>query len=218
MDKEKQKGLTSGFSVNATGEVVTLGGGSDCNFEDRRRFPRYPCTGQAEILQKGKRWGWGKVSDISRGGCYIETMHPLSTGTEAQIRLTIAGILLEIVGNVVSSDPMFGMGMDFVVVPTEQWNKLPQIIEKVSDLDRPLDERQDGISLDEVQLHMQAALQHLAQARKDLQTAMHGRSGDQGQALRFTERAINEVTRMSTIGTTDPASIAGGLGWSCEVQ
>jgi hypothetical protein len=40
---------------------------------------------------------------------------------------------LEIGANVVSSDPTFGMGMDFIMVPTEQWNKLPQVIEKVTD-------------------------------------------------------------------------------------
>jgi hypothetical protein len=50
---------------------------------DRRRFSRYPCPGAAEILLSGKRWGYGTVSEISRGGCYIGTINPLPTGAES---------------------------------------------------------------------------------------------------------------------------------------
>jgi hypothetical protein len=48
----------------------------------------------------------------------------LPVGTEAKLRLTIAGILMDICANVVSIDPVFGMGMSFV--RTEQWDKLTQ--------------------------------------------------------------------------------------------
>lgn len=80
--------------------------------------------GASQILQSGKSWGWGRVSNIKPDGCYIETMHPLPVGTEAQLRLTIDGILLDICANVVSIDPMFGMGMNFAC--TGQWKKLTQ--------------------------------------------------------------------------------------------
>lgn len=89
----------------------------------RRRFP-YPCTRIAEILQSGKSWEWGKVCNVRRSGCYVETVHPLPTGAKAQLRLTISGVSLEICAKVVSSHPMFGMEMDFV--RTEQWNRLTQ--------------------------------------------------------------------------------------------
>jgi hypothetical protein len=189
-----------------------MGEKSDTDFLDRRRFPRYPCTGDAEILQSGERWGWGTVSDISRGGCYIETMHPLPTGTEAQLRLVIAGIFLDISASVVSSDPMFGMGMDFLVVPTELWNKLPQIIEKVTGSTAS---RNDGESHEDSQPHMQAALQYLERAQRELRDAMPGRGEHRARALQLTESAINEVTKAckqgSTIKTTDPASIGSGF-------
>ncbi len=198
-----------------------MGESSKIDFPDRRRFPRYPCAGAAEILQGGKIWGCGKVSDISRGGCYIETLQPLPTGSEAQLRLTIAGIFLDICANVVSSDPMFGMGMDFVVVPTEQWNKLPQVIEKVTNADRSLSLSQDGPSHEEPQAHMQAALQHLQQAQKELQQAMYEVGAHRARALQLTENAIHEVkmacNRGSTIETTDPASLGSSAVWSCEV-
>jgi hypothetical protein len=194
---------------------------SDIFFLDRRRFPRYPCTGAAEILQNGKSWGFGTVSDISLGGCYIETMHPLPTGAEAQLRLTIAGVLLEICANVVSSDPMYGMGMNFVVVPTEQWNMLPQIIEKVTEVEPSPAMQQDAAS-QVSQPHLQAALQHLEEAHKELQEVLHGKGGQRARALQLTESAINEVKkacrRGSTVETTDPSSIGSEFGWSCELQ
>ncbi len=186
-----------------------MGVSSDVCF-DRRRFPRYPCTGEAEILQGGKPWGWGTVSDISRGGCYIETNHPLPTGAEAQLRLTIAGIFLDLCANVVSSDPMFGMGMDFVVVPIEEWNKLPEIIEKVSEADTSFDLQQNTRRHDGAQHHMQAALQHLEKAQKELQEVKQSTGGY--RALQLTENAIKDV-RGSGTGRDHPA-----LKTSCVVD
>lgn len=190
-------------------------------FPDRRRFPRYPCAGDAEVLQSGKHWGFGKVSDISRGGCYIETMHPLPIGTETQLRLTIAGIFLDICANVVSSDPMFGMGMDFIVVPTEQWNMLPQIIEKVIDVDRSPAVQQNDASPEEPSPHMQAALLHLRGAQKELREAASEGGEHRARALQATENAVHEVEkeckRRSSNNRTNPAFMSSRVGWRCEV-
>jgi hypothetical protein len=101
---------------------------------EHRRFPRYPCRGAAEILQSGRHSGQGTVSKISRGGCYIETARPLPLGTEVQLRLTVADIGLYIGAKVACTD-LVGMGMDFMVVPPEQGNKLAQTIEKVTGTD-----------------------------------------------------------------------------------
>jgi hypothetical protein len=103
---------------------------------ERRIYPRHPCSGAADILRNGKLWGWGKVSDISRGGCYLETDQTLPIGTEAQLRLTIADTLLDIDGMVASATPVVGMGIDFVTVSPEQENKLARIIDKVTAIDR----------------------------------------------------------------------------------
>jgi hypothetical protein len=195
---------------------------SDNLFLDRRRFPRYPCTGDAEILQGGSSWGSGVVSDISLGGCYIETTHPLSVGAEVQLRLTIAGVFLDICANVVSSDPMYGMGMNFVVVPIEQWNKLPLIIEEVAAAGSSTVAKQQGTSHEEAQSHMQSALQLLELARKEMQEAMHSRDGRRTRALQLTDAAIDTVKKTLALrqsdGTMDPASVSRELRWSSELQ
>src|ERR1700687_4401084 len=72
---------------------------------NRRQSPRSLCAGAVEILQRGSRWEWGRVNDISHGGCYIEILQLLPIGTEAQLQLTIADTLLNIAAKVVSNDP-----------------------------------------------------------------------------------------------------------------
>jgi hypothetical protein len=160
------------------------------------------------------------VSDISRGGCYVETLHPLATGAAAQLRLTIADIFLDIGAKVVSSDPMFGMGLEFVVVPTAEWDKLPQIIKRVSDVNLSRAVQQHEAGLEEAQHHMQAALHSLEQAQKQLQEAKHSKGGHRAQALHLTENAIREVQMACKQGRTiptDPASMGNGDWRTCEL-
>jgi len=104
---------------------------------NRRQSPRFSCTGAAEISQEGRRWGWGRVNDLSIVGCYIELVHLLSVGTAAQLRLTIADISVDVTANVVSNDPGIGMGMKFVAVTQEQLSKLAQIIGRLTETESP---------------------------------------------------------------------------------
>jgi PilZ domain-containing protein len=102
---------------------------------ERRQFPRYPCVGSVEILQSEQRCGWGKVSDFSLGGCYIETAHPFPVGTEAHLKLTVANMLLIVDAKAVSATPLVGMGMEFIVMTPEQENRLAQIMEGLTATD-----------------------------------------------------------------------------------
>ena len=101
-------------------------------FAERRQHPRHRCEGAAELLQDGKRCGWGTVTDIGRGGCYIESAQALPVGSDVQLRLTIANVALFVGAKVAFSDPQLGMGMVFRVVPQEQGSKLAGLIEKLA--------------------------------------------------------------------------------------
>ena len=96
------------------------------------RDPRYPCEGAAEIFQNGRCCGWGKLNDISRGGCYLETVYPMVAGSEARLRITIAGSVLEVDSRVVWTTPQVGMGMYFVIETEEEANHLAHIVEEVA--------------------------------------------------------------------------------------
>jgi PilZ domain-containing protein len=98
---------------------------------------RYPCEGAAEIFQNGRCCGWGKLNDISRGGCYLETVYPMVAGTEARLRITIAGSVLEVDARVVWTTPQVGMGMFFVIETEEEARNLAQIVDEVAGISRP---------------------------------------------------------------------------------
>jgi hypothetical protein len=103
------------------------------DIQNRRRVPRYSCTGTVEIYRDGKRCGWGTVSEIGRGGCYIETGQPLPVGTAVQLRLAMGSAVLEITARVVWNTPQVGMGMHFEAASTEIENSVMQILRLVTD-------------------------------------------------------------------------------------
>ena len=102
------------------------------DMSERRRFPRYPCRGAAEIYQNGQLAEWGTVSDIGRCGCYLELLSPLLLGTEVELRLFVVGVFLVIHAKIVCTTPLVGMGMEFLAASREQENLLAQILGKVT--------------------------------------------------------------------------------------
>jgi hypothetical protein len=77
------------------------------------------------------------VNDLSTIGCYIEIVHLLPVGSDAQLRLTIADISVDLAAKVVSNDLGIGMGMEFVAVTQEQLSKLTQIVSRVGTAQSP---------------------------------------------------------------------------------
>lgn len=82
---------------------------------DRRKHPRYPVSGGAEIRQQGVDARiWARLTDISRGGCYLEIMSPLPVLTYVNVVLTLEEQRLQAKGQVVVAHPNFGMGIQFI--------------------------------------------------------------------------------------------------------
>ena len=105
----------------------------------RRRIPRYSCNGTVEIFQSGKLTGWGTVSEIGRGGCYIETGQPLAVGTKVQLRLCMESATLEIAAEVVWMTPQVGMGMRFDVASPAIELAVVHILSMIADDEHILD-------------------------------------------------------------------------------
>ena len=83
---------------------------------ERRKHPRYPVSGGgAEIRQQGVDSRiWARLTDISRGGCYLETMSPLPVLTYINLTLTLEEQHVHAKGQVVVAHPHFGMGVQFL--------------------------------------------------------------------------------------------------------
>ena len=81
---------------------------------ERRSVRRYPFAAEVEItdLGSGDRRS-ARTSDLSLGGCYIDTLHPFSRGTLVNLRIFCPKGVFETRGRVVSSHAGFWMGIGF---------------------------------------------------------------------------------------------------------
>jgi hypothetical protein len=100
---------------------------------DRRHYQRLRCEGKAEI-RAGSPAGvrWGTVTDLSGGGCYIETASPLQMGETAQLTLTVRGVSITANAKVTVVHPMFGMGLVFTSFPPPELQKLEGVLAQLS--------------------------------------------------------------------------------------
>ena len=89
--------------------------------DDRRQFPRIKCFVAVELKVDGSETPiWGNLANTSMGGCYVETVTPVKSGSDVQIGLWMAngkvwikGFILK--GIVIKSNPCFGVRIKFEV-------------------------------------------------------------------------------------------------------
>src|ERR1700689_4106534 len=78
---------------------------------ERRRDLRYPLTAPAEVFEPLSQTKLrARISDISLGGCYVDTINPFPVSTVVKIRLTKEGTTFEADASVMLSQVGLGMG------------------------------------------------------------------------------------------------------------
>ncbi len=84
------------------------------SMQDKRSDPRIPLIAAVEVTEvaTGTRLN-SRTSDISRTGCYIDTLNPTSVKTVVRVRLTHAGEELDLPARIVYVSPGLGMGVRF---------------------------------------------------------------------------------------------------------
>lgn len=88
---------------------------------DRRDAPRYPLILIAEVMEiaSGIKM-MARTSDVSRTGCYLDTLNPSPKGTQIHIRLIRGQETFETDALVVYVSPGLGMGVRFYEQVTEK--------------------------------------------------------------------------------------------------
>jgi hypothetical protein len=79
---------------------------------DRRHSPRVKCSISVELHRDGQPVIWGKASDLSVGGCFVEMPIPLPVEPISPSRSGWAKPL-RVQGQVASTSPGFGIGVRF---------------------------------------------------------------------------------------------------------
>ena len=91
------------------------------SIENRRGGTRYAFTASAEIVDQGTQVKIdARTSDLSAGGCYVDSMNPFALGTRVSIKLSREGVNFESQARVNYSQPGVGMGVAFTGLQDEQ--------------------------------------------------------------------------------------------------
>jgi len=103
---------------------------SDGPQTNRRRFQRLKLRVPLEIhVETSAAPMRLATSDLSLGGCYIETIFPFPIGTVLDLRMNINDATLPIEATVATSDPQVGNGITFMKMLPEDQEMLKAFIE-----------------------------------------------------------------------------------------
>ena len=88
---------------------------------ERRDTARTPLAARIDILEKSTEAAiTGRVTDLSLGGCYADTINAFAEGTEVQVRIEHDLKSVELDGEVRFTQPGLGMGIRFHGVTPDQ--------------------------------------------------------------------------------------------------
>jgi len=92
---------------------------------ERRSTPRIAMVLAADVVElpRGARLS-ARTADISRTGCYIDTLNPIPSGSQVRVRITHHDEVFEALGRVVYLSPGLGMGIAFQTIEPAQFEKL----------------------------------------------------------------------------------------------
>lgn len=112
---------------------------------ERRSGPRYQFTATADLVDSTSRTRvQARTSDLSRGGCYVDTTSPLPVDTVVRIRLTQDKRSFETEARVAYSLAGMGMGLAFTGAGPEQVEVLKKWIGALSGELQPELDAPDG--------------------------------------------------------------------------
>lgn len=82
--------------------------------EERRQSPRISFIAHAEVRDAGNNSRLAsRVSDLSAGGCYVDTIHPFPGGTLVHIKIFTETHSFEAKARVTYAHAHLGMGLQF---------------------------------------------------------------------------------------------------------
>ena len=94
---------------------------------ERRKASRFPLVLAVEVVElpRGAKF-LARTSDVSRTGCYVDTLNPIPQTAQVRLRLTHHNEVFEALGHVIYVSPGLGMGITFDTVTPEQRARLEQ--------------------------------------------------------------------------------------------
>jgi hypothetical protein len=92
----------------------------ETEFTVNRVTPRFAFIAEAEVTELGdKTRVVARISELSGGGCYVDTVNPFPIGTELHFRIRYGCSTCELPGKVVYTHSGYGMGVQFGEIAAE---------------------------------------------------------------------------------------------------
>jgi hypothetical protein len=91
------------------------------SYSERRSVPRYALIAQTEVVEpiSGLRIA-GRISEISRKGCYVDALNTLPTQTIIEVRISRDQGKFNSPGKIIYTQEGMGMGIAFLNMPADQ--------------------------------------------------------------------------------------------------
>ena len=94
-------------------------------YTERRATPRYAFIATAEIIEpQTDTHISGRVSEISKRGCFVDILNALPKGTTIRVRITTGASSFESAGAIIYVQENVGMGVSFLDPTKEQQDVL----------------------------------------------------------------------------------------------
>lgn len=94
-------------------------------FGQRRTVPRYSLIASAEVTEpRTDARMSGRISEISRKGCYVDLLNTLPVGTRVQLRVTRDQGAFATAARIIYVQEGIGMGLAFIDPPQDQLQTL----------------------------------------------------------------------------------------------
>ena len=123
----------------ASSTIVVPAATNSPGIKERRRSPRFQCSGSAEFRVEGSDIRmWGTLTDVSLHGCYVEMNSTFPVGTRVSLTLEALGVRVRVQATVRVSYPFLGMGMCFSEIEPGQQSQLEQLLAALSSTAAPV--------------------------------------------------------------------------------
>jgi CheY-like chemotaxis protein len=129
LDRQGSATVAQSKVVSAPVNVFAGLGLTAASAGDRRIRSRHACRLGADVFRLGTSIpNRCTLSDISNGGCYVETTEPFPSGTAVEIVVRTSTMKLRVRGSVQAAHPGFGMGVQFNIQSADQREQVQQMI------------------------------------------------------------------------------------------
>jgi PilZ domain len=114
---------------------------AETTYPIRRNNPRLSFFADAEITRRDGTWAPAQLTELSSRGCYIDALEPIPIGTKLRLRISGGVRTCEFKGKVIYMHPggglaIFGMGVVFGEMDTEQHSAIESWVSELSDKQR----------------------------------------------------------------------------------